>query len=231
MLYTFSGGSDGREPYARLLFDASGNLYGTTLFGGNIGSVCGSGCGTVFKLTHGSSGWTESVLYAFEGEPTALHPTTDLPFDPAGNLYGSAYAGGTNANGTIFKLTPGSSSWTESVIHSFAGGYDGTHPYGDLILDATGNLYGTANQGGHQGYGIVFQLQPSTDRSMERKIAPRFRQYPRRKSRCRPGHGHRWQSLRHNHAGCRYVHLCRRMWRAVQADAFNQRQLVLQSRP
>jgi len=178
VLYTFSGGNDGREPYARLLFDTSGNLYGTTLFGGNINSVCSSGCGTVFKLTHGSSGWTESVLYAFEGEADGASPYDGLAMDPAGNLYGSAYAGGTNANGTIFKLTPGSSSWTESVIHTFAGGYDGTHPYGDLILDATGNLYGTANQGGHQGYGIVFQLQPSTTGRWKEKLLHGFANTP-----------------------------------------------------
>ena len=81
VLYTFTGGSDGGEPYARLLSDAAGNLYGTTLLGGNIGSACSSGCGTVFKLTPGSGGWTESVLYAFAGGTDGASPYDGLAFD------------------------------------------------------------------------------------------------------------------------------------------------------
>jgi uncharacterized repeat protein (TIGR03803 family) len=178
VLYTFTGGSDGHEPYARLLFDAAGNLYGTTLLGGNIGSVCSSGCGTVFKLTRGSSGWTESVIYAFEGGTDAASPYDGLAFDSAGNLYGSTYAGGASGNGTVFKLAPNSSSWTESVIHSFAGGYDGTYPYGDLILDAKGNLYGTAFQGGHQGYGMVFELTPTAKGGWRERLIHGFANVP-----------------------------------------------------
>jgi uncharacterized repeat protein (TIGR03803 family) len=162
VLYPFTGESDGGEPSARLLFDSSGNLYGTTLLGGNIGSVCSSGCGTVFKLTSGSSGWTESVLYAFQGGADAASPYDGLAFDTAGNLYGTTYGGGTPGNGTVFKLTPSSNGWTENVIHAFGGGYDGIRPYGDLILDASGNLYGTTFQGGYSGYGVVFELQPSS---------------------------------------------------------------------
>lgn len=159
VLYTFTGDSDGREPSARLRFDSAGNLYGTTLLGGNIGSVCSSGCGTVFKLTHGSSSWTESVLYAFEGGSDGASPYDGLTFDAAGNLYGTASAGGASGYGAIFKLAPGSSGWTESVLHPFTGGNDGEYPYGDLILDAAGNLYGTAYQGGTPGYGIVFEVR------------------------------------------------------------------------
>jgi uncharacterized repeat protein (TIGR03803 family) len=162
VLYTFTGGSDGREPYARLRFDAAGNLYGTTLLGGNISSVCSSGCGTVFKLTHGSSGWTESVLYAFQGATDGASPYDGLAFDATGNLYGTTYAGGASGYGVIFKLTPGSSGWTEGVLHTFKGGIDGRYSYGDLILDAAGNLYGTAFQAGGQGYGVVFELRPNS---------------------------------------------------------------------
>jgi uncharacterized repeat protein (TIGR03803 family) len=162
VFYTFTGGEDGREPSARVLFDSAGNLYGTTLLGGKIGSVCNAGCGTVFKLTHSSSGWTESVLYAFEGGVDGASPYDGLTFDTAGNLYGTTYAGGTSGSGTVFKLTPSSSAWTESVLHSFIGGNDGKYPYGDLILDAAGNLYGTTFLGGAAGYGILFELQPNS---------------------------------------------------------------------
>jgi uncharacterized repeat protein (TIGR03803 family) len=158
VLYAFTGGSDGREPYARLLSDASGNLYGTTLLGGNIGSTCSTGCGTVFKLTPGASGWTESVLYAFQGGADGASPYAALAHDAAGNLYGTTNSGGASGFGVVFKLTLGATGWTESVLRAFTSKYGGTNPYGDLILDAAGNLYGTTYQGG-AGYGVVFQLQ------------------------------------------------------------------------
>jgi len=178
VLYTFTGGSDGREPYARLLFDAAGNLYGSTLLGGNVGSVCSTGCGTAFKLTPGSSGWTESVLYAFEGGADGASPYDGLAFDATGNLYGTAYAGGTSGNGAIFKLTPGSSGWTQSVLHAFTGGYDGQYSYGDLILDAAGNLYGTAFQGGGKGYGVVFELLPNSKGGWKQRVLHSFLNTP-----------------------------------------------------
>lgn len=169
VLYTFTGGTDGGEPYARLLFDAAGNLYGTTLLGGNIGGGCSSGCGTVFKLTRTSSGWTESVPYAFEGGADGASPYDGLVFDAAGNLYGTTYGGGASGKGTIFKLAPTSNGWTESVLFTFTGGRGGKYPYGDLILDATGNLYGTAFQGG-VGYGVVFELMPNNNGQWTEKI-------------------------------------------------------------
>jgi uncharacterized repeat protein (TIGR03803 family) len=178
VVYTFSGGSDGREPYARLLSDAAGNLYGTTLFGGNITSTCSSGCGTVFKLTRGSSGWTESVLYAFQGAADGASPYDGLAFDSTGNLYGTAYAGGASGNGVIFKLTPGSSGWTESILHAFTGGNDGKFPYGDLILDAAGNLYGTASQGGSQGFGVVFEMRLTKKGNLREAVLHTFANTP-----------------------------------------------------
>jgi len=109
VLYTFTGGNDGREPYARLVADAAGNVYGTTLLGGTVNSYCATGCGTVFKLTKTSSGWTESVAYAFAGGTDGASPYAALTFDSAGNLYGATYAGGPSGSGVIFKLAPGSS--------------------------------------------------------------------------------------------------------------------------
>ena len=177
VLYAFTGASDGREPYARLLFDASGNLYGTSLLGGNIGSACSSGCGTVFKLTRGSSGWTESVLYAFDGAADGASPYDGLAFDAAGNLYGTVFAGA-SGYGAVFKLVPGTSTWTESVVHAFAGGSDGEYPYGDLILDAAGNLYGTAYQGGTLGYGVVFELRPGSKAGWRERLIHTFADAP-----------------------------------------------------
>ena len=178
VLYTFSGGSDGGEPYARLLFDAAGNLYGTTLLGGNINSVCSTGCGTVFKLTHASSGWTENVLYAFTGAADGASPYDGLASDRAGNLYGTASAGGTSASGVVFQLAPGSSGWTENVLHAFRGGNDGKYSYGDIILDAAGNLYGTAFQGGGRGFGVVFELTPNTHGGWLERVLHRFGNAP-----------------------------------------------------
>ena len=179
VLYTFTGGSDGREPYARMVFDAAGDLYGTTLLGGNVGAVCSSGCGTVFKLSPGSGKWTESVLYTFEGGSDGASPYDGLTFDTAGNLYGSTYAGGAYGNGTIFKLTPGAGgSWTESRLHAFTGGSDGKYPLGDLILDAAGNLYGTTFQGGAQGYGVVFELAPASKGRWKEKVIHTFQNTP-----------------------------------------------------
>jgi uncharacterized repeat protein (TIGR03803 family) len=178
VLYTFTGGNDGREPYARLLFDAAGNLYGTTLLGGNVNSVCTTGCGTVFKLTRSSNSWTQSVLYAFTGGADGASPYDALAFDPAGNLYGTAYAGGASGNGAIFKLTPGSSGWTESVLYAFTGARDGKYSYGDVILDASGNIYGTAFQGGSQGYGAVFQLVPTAKGGWRERVIHSFGNAP-----------------------------------------------------
>jgi uncharacterized repeat protein (TIGR03803 family) len=163
VLYSFTGASDGREPYARLLLDSAGNLYGTTQQGGNVTSACSMGCGTVFKLAPSANGWTESVLYAFQGSTDGASPYSGLIFDPSGNLYGTASEGGRTASGVIFKLSLNSGVWTESVLHSFSGEGDGQYPYGDLIFDASGTLYGTTLQGGAHGYGVVFELRPSSN--------------------------------------------------------------------
>ena len=177
VLYAFTGGADGGQPSSRLLFDATGNLYGTTVLGGNVGSTCSSGCGTAFELAPASGGtWKESVLYAFSGTTDGSLPCDGLTFDPSGNLYGTASSGGTSASGVVFKLTPASGGgWTESVLYSFTGASDGKYPYGDLIIDATGNLYGTASQGGaSQNYGLVFELRRRQNGQWREKVLHAF---------------------------------------------------------
>jgi uncharacterized repeat protein (TIGR03803 family) len=161
VLYSFKGGSDGANPFAALIADAAGNLYGTTFFGG------ASGKGTVFKLTPSGA---ESVLYSFTGENDGANPLTGLIADAAGNFYGMTNNGGTGMYGTVFKLTP---KGKLTVLHSFAGGTDGAFPgLGSLIADVSGNLYGMTVEGGVGGTpacfangaigcGTVFKLTPS----------------------------------------------------------------------
>jgi len=162
-LYSFTGGSDGSDPDGGLVFDQTGNLYGTTVTGGYFGNqVCVSyqGCGVVYKLTPTGGGWTESVLYAFTGPEDGDLPEGGVTFDDAGNIYGTTTGGGANARGMIYELTPSGSGWTETMLHSFQGD-DGFHPIAGLTRDAAGNFYGTTLDGGLYGGGVVFMLTPA----------------------------------------------------------------------
>jgi uncharacterized repeat protein (TIGR03803 family) len=146
VLYAFKGGADGATPYAGLVRDAAGNLYGTTSEGGAYA------WGTVFKL---DTTGTKTVLHSFTGPPLdGLVPQADLVRDAVGNLYGTTVGGGASDVGTVFKLD---TAGTETVLHSFTG-EDGTTPYAGLARDAAGNLYGTAALGGPSGNGTVFKL-------------------------------------------------------------------------
>ncbi len=163
-LYTFTGGSDGAYPRARVIFGPNGTLYGTTVLGGT-GECSIVGCGTVFNLRPSATTcratlcpWTETVLYAFKGSPDGNYPELgDLLFDHAGNIYGTTVSGG--VSGTVYELTPSGSGWTESVLYSFLGAPgDGYGPYSGVIFDNAGNLYGTTAGGGTGGGGTVFEL-------------------------------------------------------------------------
>ncbi len=157
-LYSFTGSSDGGNPLSSLVMDVAGNLYGTTFVGGVYGA------GEVFELSpNASGGWTESVLYSFTGGADGANPyLADVIFDKAGNLYGTTVGGGDHNLGVVFKLTQTGSGWSESVLHSFAGGIDGTGPYAGLLLDRSGDLYGTTSGGGAYGVGTAFELQHSS---------------------------------------------------------------------
>jgi uncharacterized repeat protein (TIGR03803 family) len=176
VVYTFTGGSDGREPYAGLVSDAQGNFYGTTLLGGNPNNTCNSGCGTVFQLSYSNSAWKANVLYTFAGANDGAWPHASLIFDGAGNLYSTTKGGGTYGSGTVFRLTAG--SWTESVLYNFTGGQDGKEPPGRLILDTAGNLYGTTSRGGVKGYGVVFKLAPASQGSWQEEVLHSFGDAP-----------------------------------------------------
>ncbi len=157
-------GVDGAYPESSLIFDAPGNLYGTTEEGGNFNA------GTVFELLPSQGGnWTEKKLHSFRNDGSdGIRPYAGLIFDPAGNLYGTTVYGGSYAGGTAFVLTPaGNGSWTERKLHNFGSSdSDGVNPYAGLILDGEGNLYGTTFAGGNypcgdSACGTVFELSPA----------------------------------------------------------------------
>jgi uncharacterized repeat protein (TIGR03803 family) len=147
VLYNFAFSPDGANPTGDLIRDAQGNLYGTTTFGGITGGICASlGCGTVFKLNPNG---TETVLHTFAAGVDGAFPETGLVRDAMGNLYGTTQRGGASTTasnmGTVFKVTP---AGVETVLYIFNGGTaDGEFPFGRLILDAAGNLYGTTSAG------------------------------------------------------------------------------------
>ena len=156
VLHSFGDGStDGRTPYAGLVRDKAGNLYGTTYEGGGIG--CVDGCGTVFKVdTTGK----ETVLHSFAGGTTdGCFPYAGLLLK-AGYLYGTTQACGASSYGTVFRL---SKSGKETILHDFAGGTrDGANPlYASLLTDTTGALYGVAQYGGTVNQGVVYKLSQS----------------------------------------------------------------------
>jgi uncharacterized repeat protein (TIGR03803 family) len=144
--FTFKG-VDGSSPTAALVQDAVGNLYGTT-------SAGGYGVGVVFKLDIARR---ETVLYAFSGSDGAT-PYGALVLDSSSNVYGTTSAGGDFGLGTVFKIDP---QGVETVLYSFAGSPDGASPYAGLVMDNTGNLYGTTENGGAFGFGIVFKIDTS----------------------------------------------------------------------
>ncbi|MGA7220621.1 MAG: choice-of-anchor tandem repeat GloVer-containing protein [Candidatus Sulfotelmatobacter sp.] len=151
-LHTFTGDFDGDSPQGGLVFDAAGNLYGTTAYGGV------DYLGNVFELTPASSGgWKYSVIYTFSYPETGgAVPSGPLVVDSRGNLYGTA--GGGDGYGIIFELSPSSSgTWVETVLYSFQTETTGSRPQGPLVFDSAGNLYGTTYSGGEFGYGTVFE--------------------------------------------------------------------------
>jgi uncharacterized repeat protein (TIGR03803 family) len=162
VLYNFTNGVDGGYPYCTLVFDSSGNLYGTTLNGGNTGN------GVVFEISPPQSGnsWTEQVLHSFDSATDGMSPRTGVIFDPSGNLFGTTGTGGTTGHGTVFEVSPptgGSNNWTESVVYNFAFNTDGGFPgLSTLLRDNSGNLYGTTQVGGTPRNGVVLEISPPT---------------------------------------------------------------------
>ena len=156
-LYDFTNGGDGSFPQAGVLLDAAGNLYGATSAGG-----AGHG-GAIFKLTNSGGNWSYNNLYGLTGPGgprLVVGPFGNLVMDAAGTLYGTTLSDGAHGFGAVFKLTPSNGSWTYTSLHDFTNGSDGGFPYSTLVLDPSGNLYGTASGGGTQGLGVVFEIKP-----------------------------------------------------------------------
>lgn len=161
LLHVFAG-ADGTSPFAGLVADRRGALYGTTAGGGDANA------GTVFRLTPpaiAGGAWTETVLHNFV-VADGRAPFAGLIMDRSGALYGTTFGGGAANLGTVFRLTPPTvpgGAWTETILHSFTGA-DGTNPAAGLIMDGTGALYGTTGGGGggNAGFGTVFKLAPPT---------------------------------------------------------------------
>ena len=182
VLYSFQGGSDGQTPAGGVVFDKAGNLYGVTNEGG---STCPSpGCGTVFQLappTQKGESWTETIIHGFNGTDGSI-PVGGAIIDGNSNLYGTtAYGGsgtcllfGDNVGcGVVYELSPPTKKggqWTYTVLYNFQGGKDGLFPWGNLVFDHYGNLYGATQFGGGKGTtcnqyfdgncGTVFELSP-----------------------------------------------------------------------
>jgi uncharacterized repeat protein (TIGR03803 family) len=176
VLHSFTNGADGGDPQGRLVIASGGLLYGTTVHGGRFGQ------GTVFLLSAPASPggfWSEQVLHNFgsSGDGANPHAALLMGIGPTGQpvLYGTTDQGGTNGNGIVFSLTPRASpqgDWTETIIHSFAGGPDGATPHsGPLVMGQGGTIYGTTWGGGLHGSGTIFMLiPPATGGSWTKKV-------------------------------------------------------------
>src|ERR1700691_884383 len=152
LLHAFGGANgDGQNPNAGLVLDESGNVYGTTMWGGAVGR------GVVFKMTSGGS---ETVEYSFQGAADGAYPNGGLIQDGEGNLYGTANLGGAYNYGTVIKIT---ASREFTVLYSFPGGVSGANPYANLTLDQQGNIFGVTAAGGVHNFGIIFKLDASGD--------------------------------------------------------------------
>jgi uncharacterized repeat protein (TIGR03803 family) len=169
VLFSFNG-TDGYGPESGVIFDSEGNLYGSTISDGKSGS------GTVYELKRSTKGvWRAIVLHNFGVGESGKAPEGNLVFDSSGNLYGTTFYGGKYGKGTVWELSPtGEGHWKFKNLHTFGAGSDGMNPYAGVILDASGNAYGTTWIGGANNAGVVFELMPTPTGSWEEKILYSF---------------------------------------------------------
>jgi len=180
VLYSFTGGADGGQPYGGVTLDTAGNLYGAAVIGGTGGVCTEDGCGVAYELTNEGGTWQQHVLHAFTGGNDGSGPGAGLTFDQEGNLYGMTPTGGAFGLGTIYQLHPnGSGQWKLRVVHAFTGGADGgAASAGRLLLGSDGSLYGVATVGGAFGQGMAFQLVPAPSGGFHMKSLYDFQGQP-----------------------------------------------------
>ena len=154
VLYRFTGGNDGAYPQGELTFDHAGNIYGTTQYGGDTNS------GVVYQLTPSGGGWTESVPYSAQNNGDGANPLGGVVLDAAGSLYGVFNQGGLYGSGAVYQLSFSGSGWTEQNLHDFMP-QGGEYPVGGLIMDASGNLYGSTTVSMNNNGGFAVELTPA----------------------------------------------------------------------
>lgn len=160
VLYNFTGGADGGEPYKGVTLDGAGNLYGTAVTGGS--GSCEGGCGVTYQLTKSGDIWTQRVIHAFTGGADGSGPGARVAVDKRGNLYGMTPTGGANGLGVIYLLRPKSGGgWSFRVIHTFTGGADGSSGSAGKMVFRGGRVFGAATAGGNHSAGAIFQLTPT----------------------------------------------------------------------
>jgi uncharacterized repeat protein (TIGR03803 family) len=153
ILHNFTHQDDGDVPYAGLILDRAGNLYGAATGGGaNNG-------GTIFELTPTSGGWNFTVLYGLPGWDIS-GAFQNLFLDASGNIWGTTHCDGANQAGTVYELTNSGGTWNYDSMYVFTGGSDGLFSYSNLVFDKQGNLYGTTKLGGANNNGVVFKVTP-----------------------------------------------------------------------
>jgi uncharacterized repeat protein (TIGR03803 family) len=163
VVYEFArGGGQSVNPSDGFLLESGSQIFGTALSGGN-------GLGTVFELTRTQGSWEQQVLYRFFGSPDGQFPIGQLGMNSAGALFGVTYYGGKNNLGIVFELDPSKTEdWGEKILHSFAGGLDGSHPDAAVVFDSRGHLYGATNEGGsgagcgNGGCGVIYEIDPNS---------------------------------------------------------------------
>jgi len=172
IIYSFGGGTDGEYLDTDVEVDAAGNLYGTSVLGGQFGG------GTVWELSPVGGGWVHTVLYNFTGGADGGEPYKGVTLDASGNLYGTAVTGGSGSCeggcGVTYKLTRNGSTWTQTVLHAFTGGEDGSGPGSRVTLDKQGNVYGMTPTGGAFGLGTIYVLRPKANDTWNLQVLHAF---------------------------------------------------------
>jgi uncharacterized repeat protein (TIGR03803 family) len=162
VLYSFAG-PGGAGPLSGVVAGPGGVLYGTAVFGGGHGGGC------VFSLTPHGSGYTERVLFSFDGKDGET-PGGTIALGAHGDIFGDNVAGGAYGDGTVFELLPKGTGYTEKVLHNFTGGTDGDQPIGTPVLDSHGDVFGVTQFGGTGGIGVVYEMKASPTGYSERVL-------------------------------------------------------------